>query len=61
VLPFVAEESLGSVKVLWLRQEEVVEGVRNSALRLGQSDDNVLALLQRWKSEAETVTLSREP
>ena len=42
---FVVEESLGSVKVFWLKQEELVEEIRNSALRLGESDENVLKIV----------------
>ena len=33
------------MKVFWLRQEELVEEIRNSALRFGQSDDNVLKIV----------------
>ena len=42
---FVVEQSLGSVKVFWLRQEELVEEIQNSARRLGQSDENVLQIV----------------
>ena len=42
---FVVEQSLGSVKVCWLRQEELVEEIRRSARRLGQSDENVLQIV----------------
>ena len=42
---FVVEESLGCVKVFWLRQEELVEEIRNVALRLGESDENVLHIV----------------
>ena len=42
---FVVEESLGSVKVFWLRQEELVEEILRSARRLGQSDENVLQIV----------------
>jgi len=42
---FVVEESLGSVKVFWLNQEEVLKEIQNSARRLGQSDENVLEIV----------------
>jgi len=42
---FVVEESLGSVKVFWLKQEELVEEIRNAARRLGESDENVLEVV----------------
>jgi len=42
---FVVEESLGSMKVFWLKQEELVEQIRRSARRLGQSDENVLQIV----------------
>jgi len=42
---FVVEQSLGSVKVFWLKQEELVEEIRRSARRLGQSDENVLQIV----------------
>ncbi|MBA7612332.1 hypothetical protein ES703_19568 [subsurface metagenome] len=42
---FVVEQSLGSVKVFWLKQEELVEEIRRSACRLGQSDENVLQIV----------------
>jgi predicted nucleotidyltransferase len=42
---FVVEESLGSVKVFWLKQEELVEEIRNAARRLGKSDENVLKIV----------------
>ena len=42
---FVVEQSLGSVKVFWLKQEELVEEIRSSARRLGQSDENVLKIV----------------
>jgi predicted nucleotidyltransferase len=42
---FVAEESLGSVRVFWLRQEDLIEEIRNAALRLGESDENVLKIV----------------
>ena len=42
---FVAEESLGSVKVFWLRQEELIEEIGKAALSLGESDENILKIV----------------
>jgi predicted nucleotidyltransferase len=42
---FVVEESLGSVKVFWLKQEELVEEIRKVAHRLGESDENVVKIV----------------
>lgn len=42
---FVAEESLGSVKVFWLNQEELVKEIEKLALTVGQSDENVLQIV----------------
>ncbi len=42
---FVTEESLGSARVFWLRQEELIEEIGNAALRLGGSDENILKIV----------------
>jgi predicted nucleotidyltransferase len=42
---FVVEESLGSVKVFWPKQEELVQEIEKLALTLGESDDNVLEIV----------------
>ena len=43
--PFVVEESLNSVKVFWLKQEELIDEIQKLACRLGESDENVLKIV----------------
>jgi hypothetical protein len=42
---FVAEESLNSVKVFWLEQEQLVEEIHKVASEIGEANENVLKII----------------
>lgn len=42
---FVVEESLNSVKVFWLEQEQLVEEIYNVAREIGKEDENILKII----------------
>ena len=42
---FVAEESLNSVKVFWLEQEQLVEEIYKVASEIGEANENVLKII----------------
>ena len=42
---FVAEESLNSVKVFWLEQEQLVEKIHKVASEIGEANENVLKII----------------
>jgi predicted nucleotidyltransferase len=42
---FVVEESLHSVKVFWLEQEQLVEEIYKVAREIGKEDENILKII----------------
>ena len=42
---FVEEESLSSVRVFWLKQDELIEHIRRVAERVGSADPNILKIV----------------
>ena len=42
---FVVEESLNSVKVFWLEQEQLVEEIHKVASEIGEANENVLKII----------------
>jgi len=42
---FIVEESFSSMKVFWLKQDELIEALRDRARALGEADGNVLQIV----------------
>jgi len=45
VRSFVVEESFGTVRVFWLKQEELIEALRREAGRIAQEDERVIKIV----------------
>lgn len=42
---FIVEESFNSVKIFWLKQEELIEEIQKLACKLGNEDERVLQIV----------------